>query len=73
MELVPSSHWRRKRQYRSDITDDIIEYAIANCPAMRDRRWHNTLNIICRVPPSGRILNGVYRKLGPHAVKVVTA
>ncbi|MFQ5648068.1 MAG: hypothetical protein ACE5FW_02420 [Candidatus Aenigmatarchaeota archaeon] len=73
MKLTHSEHWKRKRCYRKDVTDALIEYAITNSGALRDRYWINALNAICRVPPSGRILKVVYRKLGKDEVKIITA
>lgn len=73
MELEHSDHWKRKRKYREDITDALIEYAIINSNELKDKYWENTLNVICRVPPSGRILKVVYRKLARGKVKIITA
>jgi len=33
MIFIDSNHWERKRKYRPDITNDIIEYAIMNSNA----------------------------------------
>ena len=73
MELEYSEHWKRKRKYRKDITDAFIEYAINHSSELRDRHWENALNAICRVPPSGRILKVVYRKLAKDKTKIITA
>lgn len=73
MELEHSAHWLKKRTYRNDITDAVITYAIANSAQLKDKRWENTLNAVCRVPPSGRIVKVVYRKLAKNKVKVITA
>ncbi|MCX6815164.1 MAG: hypothetical protein NTY20_05955 [Candidatus Aenigmarchaeota archaeon] len=73
MELEYSEHWKRKRKYRKDINDIIIEYAITNSNALKDKYWENALNAICRVPPSGRILKVVYRKVSGNKVKIITA
>jgi len=62
MSITYSDHWFKKRKYRKDITDDMIEYAINNSNELRDRVWEDTLNAICRIPPSGRILKVVYKK-----------
>ncbi|MDO8623604.1 MAG: DUF4258 domain-containing protein [archaeon] len=72
MKIINSEHWKRKRKYRKDITDDIIEYAIKNSNELRDKYWENALNAICRVPLSGRILKVVYR-LEKNKIKIITA
>ncbi len=73
MELEHSEHWKRKNKYRKDITDELIQYAIMNSSALKDKHRENALNAICRVPPSGRILKVVYRKLFKDKVRVITA
>ncbi len=73
MKLVYSKHWKRKMRYRKDITDNLIEYALLNSNILRDKYWENALNAICRVPPSGRILKVVYRRLNKNRVKIITA
>jgi len=73
MELEYSEHWKRKRKYRKDIADGYIRYAIINSHALTDRYRENTLNAVCRIPPSGRILKVVYRKLAKDKVKIITA
>lgn len=73
MKLEASKHWERKRKYRDDITDNLIEYAIMNSSELSDRYWPNALNAICRVPPSGRILKVVYKKKGKKKIKIITA
>ena len=62
MSLTDSEHWKKKRKYRKDITDDMIEYAIQNSNELKDKHWEDALNAISRIPPSGRILKVVYRK-----------
>jgi len=73
MILVHSKHWTRKRRFRKDITDDVIEYAIANSNVLRDKHWEDASNAICRVPPIGRILKVVYRQIGRNEIKLITA
>ena len=73
MEIEHSEHWKRKLKYRPDISDSSIQYAITNSDAQRDRHWENALNAICRIPPSGRILKVVYRKLAKGKIIVITA
>lgn len=72
MSVVDSEHWKRKRKYRKDITDDSIEYAIKNSNELKDKHWEDALNAICRIPPSGRILKVVYKK-EKSKLKIITA
>jgi len=72
MELVDSEHWKRKRKYRKDITNDIIEYSIKNSNELKDKNWEDALNAISRIPPSGRILKVVYKK-EKSKIKIITA
>jgi hypothetical protein len=72
MIFIDSNHWKRKREYRPDITNDIIEYAIMNSNALKDKYWRDALNAVCRIPPSGRILKVVYRK-EKNKIKIITA
>jgi hypothetical protein len=64
MALIYSAHWMRKRHKRPTITDDIIEYSALRSAILKDKRWTDALNAVCRVPPSGRILKVVYKRLG---------
>jgi hypothetical protein len=72
MSLTDSEHWKKKRKYRKDITDDMIEYAIQNSNELKDKHWEDALNAISRIPPSGRILKVVYRK-EQSKNKIITA
>jgi len=72
MELEESGHWKRKKKYRKDITDEMIEYAVKNSNELRDKHWKDALNAISRIPPSGRILKVVYKK-SKNKVKIITA
>ena len=72
MKFESSEHWKHKRKYRKDITDDMIEYAIKNSNELGDKYWENALNAICRIPPSGRILKVVYKK-EKEKIKIITA
>lgn len=72
MHLDHSIHWLKKRKYRSDITDDLIEYCIQNSNKLKDKYWEDALNAITRVPPSGRILKVVYKIKG-KSIKILTA
>ncbi len=73
MTLIYSDHWKLKRRYRKDISDDLIEYAINNSNILKDKRWSDAFNAICRVPPPGRILKVVYKKAGVSNYKIITA
>jgi hypothetical protein len=73
MILINSLHWQRKRKRRPDITDDLIDYAVAQSPLFRDRRWDDLFNAICDIPPSGRRLKVVWKRLKTQEIKVITA
>lgn len=73
MQLVHSRHWARKKKYRKDITDGLVEFAISNSNVLRDKNWETVFNAISRVPPSGRLLKVVYRRIGKNQVKIITA
>ena len=73
MEFEYSKHWERKRRYRAEITDDIIEYAITTSDELKDKHWEDASNAICRIPPSGRILKVVYKRAGKSKYKIITA
>jgi len=73
MKFKYSLHWKQKRDVRKEITDDLIEYAIQHSNALRDKNWPDALNAICRVPPMGRILKVVYRRIGKDTIKIITA
>ena len=73
MKLEYSDHWKGKRLYKSDVTDDFIIYAVQNSSMLKDKYWEDALNAICRIPPSGRLLKVVYRRLAKDKIKVITA
>ena len=73
MKLIHSSHWAYKRKYRKEISDDLIEYAIQNSDELKDKHWPDASNAICRVPPMGRILKVVYKRIGQGNLKIITA
>jgi len=72
MQFEYSYHWKKKREKRKDITDDLIEYCIRNSNKLKDRYWEDAWNAISRVPPSGRILKVVYKTKG-KTIKILTA
>ena len=73
MKFAYSLHWRRKREIRKEITDDLIEYAIQHSNVLRDKNWSEALNAICRVHPMGRMLKVVYKRIGKDKIKIITA
>jgi hypothetical protein len=73
VEIEYSKHWSKKHlKKKKDITNDLIEYALKNSREMKDRNWESAFNAISRIPPSGRILKVVYRRM-QHKVFIVTA
>lgn len=73
MSLEISDHWKRKRKYRPDITDDAILLTIARGVRVKDARWENVLNSTMRVSHSGRALKVVFRVIGPRRYRIITA
>lgn len=71
MSFEYSKHWKSKRKYRPDITDDIIEYCIQNSKILRDKKGNNVYNAISMIPQSGRILKVVYKRKG-KTLKILT-
>lgn len=71
-----SKHWIKQKRFRSEITDDIIEFCITNSEKLKDRKWEDIYNAIFRIHPSGRILKVVYREIfkkeSKH-IKIITA
>lgn len=64
MEIIYSKHWLRKHsRKRKDMADDMIEFCLKNSKEFKDRSWEEAFNVISRIPPSGRILKVVYKKL----------
>ena len=72
MQLDYSLHWTKKRRYRSDISNDLLEYCIQNSNRLKDKYWDDAWNAISRIPPSGRILKVVYKVKG-KTIKILTA
>jgi len=73
MQFEYSRHWIIKKGYRVDITDDILGYAITNSEELKDKRWKDASNAICRIPYSGRIIKVVYKRGGKNKYKIITA
>jgi len=72
MDLIDSEHWKKKRKFRKDITNDFIEYAIKNSSILKDKYWEDAFNALSRIPPSGRILKVVYKKQ-KNKINIITA
>lgn len=51
----------------------MLEYAITHSDELKDKHWPDASNAICRIPPSGRILKVVYKKIGYQTYKLITA
>ena len=63
-----------KKNYRPDIQDELIEYAIENSAELTDKYSIDALNAISRVPPNGRLLKVVYKPFPSSPAKgVLTA
>lgn len=73
MKLECSRHWKAKKSHRKDIADGFIIYTVQNSSILKDKYWEDALNAICRVPPSGRLLKVVYKRLSKDRIKVITA
>ena len=73
MKLTYSNHWILKKRKRDNISDDLIEYAVQNSNEIRDKYWEDASNAICRVPPSGRLLKVVYKRIGKDKIKIITS
>jgi len=68
-----SKHWLKKHpKKKKDITNDKIEFALNNSHELADKYWKGALNAISRIPPSGRILKVVYKKLNTK-IFIITA
>lgn len=73
MKYVYSSHWKHKSKIRKEITIDLIEYAIQNSNELRDKHWPDASNAVCRVPPMGKILKVIYKRIEKDKIKIITA
>ena len=73
MELIYSKHWKEQKRVRAEITDELIIHAITHANELRDRDWTDVLNVIARVPTSGRILKVVYKRISKDRIKIITA
>jgi len=73
MRIDYSDYWKKKRKFRSEIADDLIEYAIQNSKILKDRKWKELFNAIARIPSTGRLLKVVYRRKGKNNIEAITA
>jgi len=73
MSLEASAHWKHKRRFRPDISEDMIMTVIIRGKTTRDPHWAGTLNSIARIPPPGRTLKVVYRILDPKRYRIIAA
>lgn len=74
MKFVYSDHWSLKNQFiRSNITEYDIEYALLHSSIIRDKCWDDAFNAIWQIPPSGRKLKVVYKRLPENHIKIITA
>ena len=73
MEIIYSKHWiKKQRDKKKDITNDKIEFAITNSKIFNDKYWTSALNAVARIPPSGRTLKVVYKKLDQKIFIITT-
>jgi hypothetical protein len=73
MKFIYSYHWTRKKEVRKEITDDVLEFAIQHSNEIRDKHWQDALNAISRIPPAGRKLKVVYKRIDRENIKIITA
>lgn len=76
MKIEDSYHWKKQKEFRPEITNDLIELCIENSERLIDRKWEDAFNAISRISPSGRILKVVYKefyKEGSKSIKILTA
>lgn len=73
MRIEHSNYWKRKRNFRLEISDDFIELAIQNSDTLKDRNWEMFFNAIARIPSTGRQLKVVYRRKGKNNIEVITS
>ena len=73
MQIMESLHWRKKKKFRKDIENYMIEYAVNSGKIEKDRLHKNALNSICIIPQTGKRLKVVFRKIGKESIKLITA
>jgi len=73
MEIEYSKHWvKKQKEKKKNITKDAIEFVINNSKILKDKYWKNIFNAISKIPPSGRKLKVVYKKVN-QKVFIITA
>ena len=73
MKVEYSKHWiKKQKSKKKDITNDTIEFAIKNSKILNDKYWRDAFNAISKIPPSGRTLKVVYKKLN-QKIFIITA
>ena len=73
MEIEESFHWKKKKKFRLNIEDYMIEYAIDNSKHKKDQQHQNALNAVSKIPQNGKKLKVVFRKTGKEKIKLITA
>jgi len=72
MKFVYSIHYLESEEFRSEITEYMLEYCIIHSEKIKDRRWEDVWNAITRIPPSNRTLKVAYKTEG-KTIKILTA
>ena len=73
MKIIYSEHWiKKQKSKKKDITNDVIEFTMKDSEILKDISWKDAFNAISKVPPSGRTLKVVYKKLN-QKVFIITA
>jgi len=68
-----SKHWvGKQKSKKKDITNDAIEFAIKNSETLKDKYWKVAFNAVSKIPPSGRTLKVVYKRMN-QKVFIITA
>ena len=68
-----SKHWiKKQKSKKKDITDDTIEFAVKNSKILIDKYWKDAFNAIAKIPPSGRTLKVVYKRIN-QKIFIITA
>ena len=73
MRIWHTDYWAKKREFRPEISDDFIEYAVQHSNILKDRNWEELFNAIARIPATGRLLKVVYRRKGKNNIEVITS
>jgi len=73
MKIIYSEHWiKKQKSKKKDITNDVIEFAIKSSVMLKDKYWKDAFNAVSKIPPSGRTLKVVYKKLN-QKVFIITS